>query len=318
MSTNQTYFMPDAQISPAPIALNNVSKVYSNECTAVNKVSFDIKKGEFTVLLGLNGAGKTSLISMVTGLNHLSSGSIKIFGDDITTNPHAAKRHMGIMPQEVNFNQFNRIIDSLVFHGGYYGIPKDVVIQRAAPLLKKANLFNKTSQPVSSLSGGMKRILMLIRALIQQPKILILDEPTANLDIQIRKTIWEILKEEHQRGMTTLLTTHNLEEAQLLCTNVVILHHGKLMVNQSIEDAIQSLEEKFYSVQFKHNITQKQLDTFSAYQPKKTAARKAVFCLLKGQDIGNLVYKLHLAELAIDNIAPSTHQLEQLLHQATL
>ena len=310
--------MPSTETSPAPIALNQVNKIYENNFHAVKKVSFQIHKGEFTVLLGLNGAGKTSLINMITGLNYSTSGSIRIFGHDIDTSPYAAKSYMGIMPQEINFNPFSRIIDSLIFHGGYYGIPKDVVIKRSEPLLKKANLYKKAHLPVSTLSGGMKRMLMLIRTLIQMPKILILDEPTANLDIEIRKTIWQILKEEHQRGMTTLLTTHNLEEAQLLCTNVVILHHGKLVMDKSIEDAIQSLEEKFYSVHFKKIISQKQLDAFSAYHPEKTLPKKAVFCLRKDQDIGNLIYKLHLAELEIENIAPSTHQLEQLLHQATL
>lgn len=301
-----------------PISIREVSKTYDNHFNAVKTVSFDIQKGDFTVLLGLNGAGKTSLINMITGLNHITSGFIHIFGDDVVTNPYAAKRHMGIMPQEINFNQFSRIVDALVFHGGYYGIPKDVVLQRATPLLRKAKLLSKSHLPVGSLSGGMKRILMLIRALIQKPRILILDEPTANLDIEIRKTIWEILREEHRQGMTTLLTTHNLEEAQLLCTNVVILHHGKLMMDQSIEEAIQNLEEKFYSIRFKQAVHQKDIDRYSTYRAEKVSEKEAIFCIRRDQDIGTLVHQLHEAKLSLDHIAPSTHQLEQILHQATL
>ena len=192
------------------------------------------------------------------------------------------------------------------------------MLKRALPLLKKAKLDAKINEPINTLSGGMKRILMLIRGLIQKPRLLILDEPTANLDIEIRKIIWEILQDEHQAGMSTLLTTHNLEEAQLLCTNVLILHHGQLVLDRSIEEAIQSLEEKFYSVSFTDTINQKQMDPFFAYMGEKVGPQKARFCLSKDQDIGHLIYKLHLADLKISHIAPSSHQLEQLLHQATL
>lgn len=301
-----------------PISVSGVCKTYRDGFKAVKKVSFDIKSGDFTVLLGLNGAGKTSMISMITGLNHISSGTIRIFGDDISRNPYRAKSHMAIMPQEINFNPFSKISDSLVFHGGYYGIPPEEVMRRAEPLLKKARLLKKIEQPVSSLSGGMKRMLMLIRCLIQKPKLLILDEPTANLDIEIRKTIWDLLQLEHGKGMTTLLTTHNLEEAQILCSNVLILHHGELVLDRSIDDAIEGLEEKFYSIHFDDHISAKHLHGFSAYHAEKRSDHKASFRISGDQDIGHLVYKLHLAGLKITNIAPSSHQLEQLLHQATL
>lgn len=310
--------MQEANLSVPPISIQRVSKQYSDGSKAVKNVSFQIKKGEFTVLLGLNGAGKTSLISLITGLNHISSGSIEIFGSDIAKCPYTAKSHLGIMPQEVNFNFFTTIMDALVFHGGYYGICRETVIKRAKPLLKKARLDKKTHLPIHSLSGGMKRILMLIRALIQSPKILILDEPTANLDIEIRKNIWDILRTEHKKGMTVLLTTHNLEEAQLLCTNVLILHHGKLVMDQSLDEAIQSLEEKFYTIKFHDPIQSHTLAPFSKYMGKKVSNKTADFCLTKEQDLGHLIYKLHLAGLKIQNIAPSSHQLEQLLHEATL
>ena len=310
--------MPENTSPPLPVRVSKVSKRYADGHRAVRNVSFDILPGQFTVLLGLNGAGKTSLISMLTGLNHISSGSIEIFGHNIATARHLAQYHMGIMPQEVNLNPFITIIDAIVTHGGYYGICKDDAVKRAMPLLKRARLHNKVDLPVSALSGGMKRILMLIRCLIQKPKLLILDEPTANLDIEIRQIIWELLRHEHDNGLTTLLTTHNLEEAQLLCTHVLILHQGKIMMDRPIEEAIQSLEEKFYTVRFDHDIEPKQLDMFSAYSGTLIDPRKASFCLRKDQDLGLLIYKMHLAELTINHIAPSSHQLEQLLREATL
>lgn len=306
------------QAAPIPVRVTKVSKRYADGHRAVRNISFDILPGQFTVLLGLNGAGKTSLISMLTGLNYITSGTIEIFGHDITTARHLAQRHLGIMPQEVNLNPFITIMDTIITYAGYYGICKNDAVSRAVPLLKKAKLHKKIDLPVSVLSGGMKRILMLIRCLVQKPKLLILDEPTANLDIEIRQIIWELLRYEHAHGMTTLLTTHNLEEAQLLCTHVLILHQGKMMMNRPIEDALQSLEEKFYTVRFDHDIEPKQLDMFSAYSGTLTAPNKASFCLRKDQDLGLLVYKMHLAELKINHIAPSSHQLEQLLREATL
>jgi ABC-2 type transport system ATP-binding protein len=310
--------MPESQTPSLPVRVSKVSKRYADGHRAVRNVSFDIHPGQFTVLLGLNGAGKTSLISMLTGLNYLTSGTIEIFGNDIASARYLAQRQMGIMSQEVNLNPFITIIDAIITHGGYYGICKDDAVNRAMPLLQKARLHNKINLPISGLSGGMKRILMLIRCLIQKPNLLILDEPTANLDIEIRQIIWELLRHEHENGMTTLLTTHNLEEAQLLCTHVLILHQGKIVMDRPIEEAIQGLEEKFYTVCFDHDLEPKQLDMFSAYSGTLIAPNNASFCLRKDQDLGLLVYKMHLAELKINHLAPSSHQLEQLLREATL
>ena len=301
-----------------PIAVKNVRKTYPDGFKAIKNVSFHIQKGAFTVLLGLNGAGKTSLISLITGLNHITAGSIQIFGSNIFLDTYTAKAHMGIMPQEINFNLFTRIIDALVYHGGYYGISQETVIQRAKPLLKKARLYQKMHLPIQTLSGGMKRILMLIRALIQQPKVLILDEPTANLDIEIRRIIWDILRAEHQKGMTVLLTTHNLEEAQLLCTHVLILHHGKIVMNRALEDAIDSLEERCYSIKSYNPLPADITESLSNYKNTLRSNNTIDFFITKNQDLGTLICQLHSIGIKIQNIAPSTHQLEQLLHEATL
>lgn len=310
--------MTQNDLSTIPVSIRHVTKKYADGFEAVRNVSFQIKRGNFSVLMGLNGAGKTSLIGMLTGINHVSAGSIKVFGSDITKDPIRAKLKLGVVPQEVNLNFFTPIMDTLIYHGGFFGIPKHTVIQRALPLLKKARLDKKIHLPTGSLSGGMKRILMLIRALIQKPEILVLDEPTANLDIEIRRTIWDILRTEHRNGMTTLLTTHNLEEAQLLCTNVLILHHGKLVMDRTLEDAIEEMEEKFYTIKFSSSLQKRVLEPFSAYGAKLKGEKTADFCITRSQDLGQLIYKLHLAGLKIEHIAPSSHQLEQLLTEAIL
>lgn len=310
--------MTQNDLNNTPLSIQQVTKKYADGFEAVRDVSFTIKKGTFSVLMGLNGAGKTSLIGMLTGLNHITKGTIKVFGADIIKSPYQAKLQMGIVPQEINLNLFMPILDTLVYHGGFYGIPKHTVIERAMPLLKKARLDKKIHAPVASLSGGMKRMLMLIRALIQQPKILILDEPTANLDIEIRRTIWDILRAEHSKGMTTLLTTHNLEEAQILCTNVLILHQGKLIMDRTIEEAIEEMEEKFYTIKFTTPVQARVLEPFSAYNGKLRDEKTADFCINRSQDIGQLVYKLHLAGFKLEHISPASHQLEQLLTEAIL
>ncbi|MEC8063739.1 MAG: ABC transporter ATP-binding protein [Pseudomonadota bacterium] len=302
---------PDIQ--PA-ISVQSVSKRYENNTHAVKNVSFSIMPGDFTVLLGLNGAGKTSLISMITGLSNLTSGKILIHGHDTVEQSFSAKRFMGIVPQEINFNPFLTVRDSLTYHGGYYGASPDEVLQVTTPLLKKARLWNKLHTETGSLSGGMKRILMLIRALAHKPSILILDEPTANLDIEIREIIWDILKSLKQDNLAILLTTHNLQEAQDLCENLLILHKGKLLRNQSIHEAITSLQERFYTVTFTEAFQEQALSTlcFTKLDDKKITLR-----LPASDNISQVLKHLSDQNLFIEDISPSSNQLEQLLRQAT-
>lgn len=302
---------PDIQ--PA-ISVQSVSKRYENKTHAVKNVSFSIMPGDFTVLLGLNGAGKTSLISMITGLSNLTSGKILIHGHDTVAQSFSAKRFMGIVPQEINFNPFLTVRDSLTYHGGYYGASPDEVLQVTTPLLKKARLWNKLHTETGSLSGGMKRILMLIRALAHKPSILILDEPTANLDIEIREIIWDILKSLKQDNLAILLTTHNLQEAQDLCENLLILHKGKLLRNQSIHEAITSLQERFYTVTFTEAFQEQALSAlcFTKLDDKKITLR-----LPASDNISQVLKHLSEQKLFIEDISPSSNQLEQLLRQAT-
>ena len=294
------------------------SKIYhqgsKDSFQAVDDVSFRIAQGDFTVLLGLNGAGKTSLIRMITGLSKITRGQIRIFGKDLVADTFEAKKLLGVMPQEVNFNPFLSIMDTLVFYGGYYGLSRDFIEHHAEPLLKKARLWDKKDVLVSGLSGGMKRMVMLIRTLVIQPKLVILDEPTANLDMEIREIIWRLLRNLHKNGVTVLLTTHNLVEAQALCDNIVIIHHGKLVLNNSIKNAITELDEHFFTISLDgHSDGLMQLDK---QHYKLQDGHKLIIRITRERTLMDYLAELARLGIAYHSIAPSNNQLEQLLKKA--
>lgn len=306
--------MSKSSSAPPAISVEKVSKVYADGFKAVKNVSFSIMPGDFTVLLGLNGAGKTSLISMINSLSNITSGSIAIDGFDIVKDGYQAKQRLGVVPQEINFNPFLTVMDSLYYHGGFFGTPREKVLQIARPLLQKARLWSKRDTDVGSLSGGMKRMLMLIRALVHEPSVLILDEPTANLDIEIRDTIWEILKSYKKDNLTILLTTHNLMEAQELCDNLLILHHGTLMRNQSIHEAIMSLQERFYTLTFAEPYKKSQLKKLSY---TSISDNQIVLQLTQNDSLSSTLQDLCSQGLEVADLTRSSNQLEQLLRQAT-
>ena len=306
--------MPKSSSSTPAISVQKVSKTYADGFKAVKNVSFSIMPGDFTVLLGLNGAGKTSLISMINSLSHISSGQITIDGYDVIKDSYQAKQRLGVVPQEINFNPFLTVMDTLYYHGGFFGTSREQVLRVAKPLLQKARLWSKRDTDTGSLSGGMKRMLMLIRALVHEPSVLILDEPTANLDIEIRDTIWDILKSYRKQNLTILLTTHNLMEAQELCDNLLILHHGTLMRNQSIHEAIMSLQERFYAVTFTKAFTKRQLKNL-AYTTIDD--KQIVLQLTQDDSLSDSIQHLTAQGLEVSDLTRSSNQLEQLLRQAT-
>ena len=208
------------------VEIKGLVKTYNNGVSALKGVDLAIKQGDFFCLLGLNGAGKTTMIGCLTSLVRKTQGSIQVFGYDLAKEPNEAKKMMGVMPQEVNFNPFSNVRQTLVDQAGFYGIAKSQCQNRIDTLLDVMKLTEKQDKIVQSLSGGMKRRLMLARALVHEPKLLILDEPTAGVDIDIRKDIWAYLKEINQSGTTIILTTHYLEEAEALCNEVAVLNHG--------------------------------------------------------------------------------------------
>ncbi|MFO6423970.1 ABC transporter ATP-binding protein [Motilimonas sp. KMU-193] len=220
------------------IEINNLTKVYKGGNTALKGISLSVKQGDFYALLGPNGAGKSTTIGILSSLVNKTSGQVKIFGDDIDTDLEAAKRHIGLVPQEFNFNQFEPVEQILVNQAGYYGMPRKQAWQRAEICLKQLDLWDKRKQQSRTLSGGMKRRLMIARALMHQPKLLILDEPTAGVDIELRRSMWTFLRQLNQQGITIVLTTHYLEEAETLCRNIGIINKGELIENTSMKSLL--------------------------------------------------------------------------------
>lgn len=220
------------------LSIKNVEKTYAGGTKALSGVSLEIPAGDFFALLGPNGAGKTTLIGIATGLVTKTSGSIKIFGIDNTESPEQAKALVGLVPQEINFNPFEKPIDTVVNQAGYYGIPRHVAIPRAEKILADLGLYEKRLQPSMQLSGGMKRRLLIARGIIHDPKLLILDEPTAGVDVDLRRSMWDYLKTLTARGVTILLTTHYLEEAEQLAKNVAIINKGNIVAKGTLAEVL--------------------------------------------------------------------------------
>jgi len=232
------------------IEINNVVKTYKSGTQALKGVSLNVEKGDFFALLGANGAGKTSLISILTGLVNKTSGTIKVFGHDIDTDFSAAKNCLGVVPQEFNFNMFEKVGDIITNQAGYFGIDYPVAKKDAEYFLKKVGLWEKRNTMARTLSGGMKRRLMIARALIHHPKVLILDEPTAGVDVELRIGMWEYLREVNAKGTTIILTTHYLEEVEQMCRNAAIIKKGEIVRLDTVVNLTknQKLEKTFLEI----------------------------------------------------------------------
>ncbi len=220
------------------LSIKDLKKTYSNGVVALKGVSLDVQQGDFFALLGPNGAGKTTIIGVVVGLVNKTGGIVEIFGENIENNPDGVKAHIGVVQQEVNFNPFEKCIDVVVNQAGYYGIPRKEAIPRAEQLLKDLGLWEKRDQNGLTLSGGMKRRLMIARALVHEPRFLILDEPTAGVDVELRREMWDYLRAINARGVTILLTTHYLEEAEQLCKHVAIINKGEIVAKGTMDEVL--------------------------------------------------------------------------------
>lgn len=223
------------------LSIKNLKKTYANGFEALKGIDLDVQQGDFFALLGPNGAGKSTTIGIITSLINKTSGKVEIFSKDIDKNFAAAKGYLGLVPQEFNFNVFEPVQEILWNQAGYYGIDRKTSEQRAERYLKQLDLWGKRREQAGTLSGGMKRRLMIARALIHEPKLLILDEPTAGVDIEIRHSMWKFLRDINAAGTTIILTTHYLEEAENLCRNIAIIDHGQLIENTSIRALLRQL-----------------------------------------------------------------------------
>lgn len=224
------------------LCIQSLYKTYDNGVTALKGVSLDVQPGDFFALLGPNGAGKSTLIGVVSSLVNASSGSVSVFGIDLIAERSAAMRQIGLVPQEINFNMFEKPIDILVNYAGFYGVPREQALARAETQLKAAHLWEKAEVMSRTLSGGMKRRLMIARAMMTEPKLLILDEPTAGVDIEIRRGMWKTLQEVNAAGTTVILTTHYLEEAESLCRNLAIIDKGTIIERGPMKTLLAKLD----------------------------------------------------------------------------
>ena len=228
------------------LSINDLSKKYKSGVEALKLVSFDVQEGDFFALLGPNGAGKTTAIGIITSLVNKSSGSIEVFGHDLDKDLAKAKSCIGVVPQEVNLNLFDYNFNILVNQAGFYGIPRSEGKKRAEQYLKQMQLWEKRKTNARSLSGGMKRRLMVARALVNRPKLLLLDEPTAGVDIETRRMMWDFLRDLNANGTTIILTTHYLEEAEQLCNKVAIIDEGKIIENDSMQNVLKKLKTEVF------------------------------------------------------------------------
>lgn len=228
-------------MSTPALTLRDVRKTYANGFEALRGIDLEVTEGEFFALLGPNGAGKSTTIGIICSLVRKTGGTAQVFGHDLDTELSAAKRCIGLVPQEFNFNQFEPVAEIVINQAGYYGLPRELARQRAETYLKQLGLWDKRRQMARELSGGMKRRLMIARALVHEPKLLILDEPTAGVDIEIRRSMWEFLREINVRGVTIILTTHYLEEAESLCRHIAIIDGGAIIENTRMQTLLNRL-----------------------------------------------------------------------------
>lgn len=228
------------------LELSQLTKTYSGGVKALRGIDLYVEDGDFYALLGPNGAGKSTTIGIISSLVNKTSGSVKVFGYDLEKQVVLAKQQLGLVPQEFNFNPFETVLQIVLNQAGYYGVPRSVAIQRAEQYLTQLDLWEKRDERARNLSGGMKRRLMIARALMHQPKLLILDEPTAGVDIELRRSMWSFLKNLNAQGTTIILTTHYLEEAEMLCRNIGIIQHGELVENTSMKQLLSKLESETF------------------------------------------------------------------------
>ncbi|HAQ4433985.1 TPA: ABC transporter ATP-binding protein [Enterococcus faecium] len=224
------------------LEINNLKKVYGSGVEALRGIDLYVKEGDFYALLGPNGAGKSTTIGIITSLVNKTSGKVNVFGYDLDTDLVRAKQQIGLVPQEFNFNPFETVQQIVVNQAGYYGVSRKEAMKRSEKYLKQSNLWEKRNVRARMLSGGMKRRLMIARALMHEPRLLILDEPTAGVDIELRREMWEFLRELNENGTTIILTTHYLEEAEMLCRNIGIIQSGELIENTSMKELLSKLQ----------------------------------------------------------------------------
>lgn len=292
------------------LSIRNLRKVYEGGTQAVRGIDLDVEEGDFFALLGPNGAGKTTTIGIVTSLVNKTEGTVEVFGNNIDTAFDEAKACIGLVPQEINFNQFEKVEDIVVNQAGFYGIPRKLAKQRAEKYLKELQLWDKRNEMSRNLSGGMKRRLMIARALVHEPKLLILDEPTAGVDIEIRRSMWMFLKKINREGITIILTTHYLEEAESLCRNIAIINQGRIAENTRMKTLLEKLHVETFVLDLRERVTE--LPTFPGYAVTQVDDTTLEVEIHKEQSMNELFELLSEKGLKVISMRNKVNRLEEL------
>lgn len=301
------------------LEIKGLVKQYKNGPEALKGIDLELQEGDFSALLGANGAGKTTMIGIVSGLLNKTKGSVKVFGHDIDKDLDSAKRQIGLVPQEFNFSIFEKVIEIVATQGGYFGLTRKEALKRAEVILTRLDLWEKRNAKAMQLSGGMKRRLMIARALIHKPRLLLLDEPTAGVDVELRYGMWEYLKELNKDGTTILLTTHYLEEVEQLCKNVAIIKQGEIVKNDSVKKLLRSLDKQTYVLTVEmagsHGSISDLADVakkVEKYQLKVVEEGTVEADLASTDSLTNLSSAMAKAGLNILDIRPKNNRLDQL------
>lgn len=293
------------------VLIRNLKKVYQGGVEALKGINLEVEQGDFFGLLGPNGAGKSTILSIMTSLVRKTSGQVAIFGYDIDAEFSQAKRCLGVVPQEFNFSQFEKVYDICVTQAGYYGIPRVLSRQRAEIYLKKLGLWDKRNAQARMLSGGMKRRLMIARALIHQPRLLILDEPSAGVDIELRRSMWAFLKEINAEGTTIILTTHYLEEAESLCRKIAIIDQGVIIQESSTRDMLRQLHVETFVMDV-DRITLKEAPQISGFTTQLVDSSSFEVTVDKGRPLNLIFESLSEQGIQISSMRNKTNRLEEL------
>ena len=292
------------------LVIENLRKVYRNGVEALKGIDLTVKEGDFCALLGPNGAGKTTVIGILTSLVTKSAGRIRAFGYDLDREIEAVKACIGVVPQEVNLNMFEKNQNVLINQAGYYGVPRRIARVRAEKYLRALHLWDRRDDVTRNLSGGMKRRLMIARALVHEPKLLILDEPTAGVDIEIRRSMWDLMRKINAEGTTIILTTHYLEEAESLCRNIAIIDEGKIIENDLMVNVVRKLQREVFVLSLESTI--EQAPVLHGYEVRLRNNHEIEVEVAKGQGLNNVFSALSDQSLNVASMRTKTNRLEEL------
>ena len=295
------------------LEISNLKKTYASGVEALKGISLSVEEGDFYALLGPNGAGKSTTIGIVSSLVTKSDGTVSIFGTDIDQDFAEAKRKLGVVAQEMNFSPFEKVLDIVVTQSGFYGIPKKVALARAEEVLHKLGLWEKKDLQSRTLSGGLKRRLMIAKSLIHQPRLLILDEPTAGVDIELRRGMWDFIRELNKNGTTVILTTHYLEEAEQLCKNIAIIDKGLIVENTSMKDLLKKLDMQTFILDLETNLDT--LPAFDGYIINQIDPSTLRVALNRDQSLNAFFQNLSKLNIQVKSLRNEANRLEELFLQ---